>query len=369
MVNRAHRVAQAVARSPLLWGAIVGTAFYALVQQRILGREFFPRYCAGHPVNYTETYLFFVGLAVLALKAIDLASQRRGLGLVVFGPMPRGGQSPAEAEALLARLDRLPPPRHDDYLVRRLREGLQYVARHQSGEGLDEHLKHLADLDRDRAHASLGLLRLIVWAIPILGFLGTVIGITLAIASLKPNALEESMIEVTAGLGVAFDTTALALALSILLMFAQHYVDRAETALLAEVDERVEAELSGRFPAVGARQDHDAAAVRRAADAMISSLEQLVRRQADLWRSALDAAQERWTHMAGEAGRQLQAALAASLGDTLAAHARQQSEARRFEETVANLAAAIHLLNARLGDLPQGSGALGDRVRRTSQAA
>lgn len=368
-MNRLKRIPLAAATSPILWGALAGTGFFALVHAGVLGREFFPRYCAGHPVNYTETYLFFAGLAVLAIKAVNLAAQRQGLAAALLGPVPRGGQSVVESESLLARLQKLSPLRQDDYLVRRLREGLQYVRRRESAEGLDEHLKHLSDLDNERAHAGFGLLRLIVWAIPILGFLGTVIGITMAIASLKPNALEESMLEVTAGLGVAFDTTALALALSIILMFVQYYVDRAETALLAEVDERAEAELIGRFPHLAAPQDHDSAAVRRLAETMIQSLEQLVRRQAELWRSSLDAAQDRWAHMASEAGRQLQSALASSLGETLAVHARGQSEARRFEETVASLAAAIHLLNARLGETPHPSTALHDRARKASQAA
>ena len=55
-------------------------------------------------------------------------------------------------------------------------------------------------------------MRLIVWAIPILGFLGTVIGITMALNAIDPKAVEESMMQVTTGLGVKFDTTALALA-------------------------------------------------------------------------------------------------------------------------------------------------------------
>ncbi|MEI2659369.1 MAG: MotA/TolQ/ExbB proton channel family protein [Bifidobacterium adolescentis] len=52
------------------------------------------------------------------------------------------------------------------------------------------------------------LIRTITWAVPILGFLGTVIGITMAIANITPDQLESSLGEVTAGLAVAFDTTA-----------------------------------------------------------------------------------------------------------------------------------------------------------------
>ncbi len=367
-MSRIHRLVAAVFRSPILWGAATGTAFFALVHSGTLGREFLPRYCAGHPVNYAETYLFFIGLAVLVLRALDVAAQRQRLPQIHLGPVPPGGQSPQEVPSLVARLERLPRAWQDDYLVRRLRDGLQYVLRRGSGSGLSEHLNHLANTDDERSHAGLGLLRLIVWAIPILGFLGTVIGITMAIANLRPNALEESMGEVTAGLGVAFDTTALALALSIVLMFVQHYVDRACAGLLEEVARRTEQELLGRFPEIEPAVP-ESAAVRGLAETMIRSLEQLVRRQAELWEQALDEAQGRWARMAAEAGQQLQSALAAALADTLQARTQQEASARRFEETVARLAAAIHLLNARLGE-PSPGGVLSlARARKTGEAA
>lgn len=351
-----------------MWGVAAGTAFFSLVHGGALGRDFFPRYCAGHPVNYAETYLFFVGLAILVRKALEVGAQRQRLARIHLGPVPAGGQSPDETPSLLARLERLPRAWQDDYLVRRLREGLHYVCRRGSGEGLQEQLHQLAEADEARFHASLGLLRLIVWAIPILGFLGTVIGITIAIANLRPSALEESMTEVTAGLGVAFDTTALALALSIVLMFVQHWVDRACGGLFEEVDRRAEGELLGRFPEI-ALADPESAKLRRLADTMVRSLEQLVRQQAELWQQALDDAQARWATMAARAGQQLQSALAGALADTIQARSRQEADARRLDETLARLAAAIHLLNARLGEpVPSGIVSL-ERARRTGEAA
>ena len=134
------------------------------------------------------------------------------------------------------------------------------MRRKSSAETLDDELRALADYDVDRMHASYSLVRIIVWAIPILGFLGTVIGITLAIAKLSPDQLENSLPEVTAGLGIAFDTTALALALSMVLMFAKFFVERLETRLLMAVDRRVAEELVGRFQTYGTGADPHVAA-------------------------------------------------------------------------------------------------------------
>ncbi len=391
-VSGVQRLIDGVSRSPLVWGSLAGAGFFALVHADALGSYFFQRYCAGHPVEYVETMLFFIGLAALAIKALDVAAQVRGLSRPLMEPIAPDGHSPADCDMLLARLSRVRQAGQDDYLLRRVRNGLESVRRIDSADNLEERLKHLADLDADQAHAGYGLMRLIVWAIPILGFLGTVIGITMAIASLKPAALEESMLEVTAGLGVAFDTTALALGLSIVLMFVQHYVDRAETGLLAAVDARVQAELIGRFKEVSVDPDSQVAAMRRMSQAAIRSMEETLRRQAELWQAAVEANREQWQEVQGTAVRAAEnlaavqnavvhkaevltravdaASCVAGLQETLNRNLAALAGARHFEETVMSLAAAIHLLNARLGELPAKTPPVSlEPARRRGQAA
>ena len=54
---------------------------------------------------------------------------------------------------------------------------------------------------------------------------------------------------------MAFDTTALALVLSILLMFAQFLTSRVESVLLEGVDDQVAQQLVGRFEELGTQTD------------------------------------------------------------------------------------------------------------------
>ena len=118
--------------------------------------------------------------------------------------------------------------------------------------------------------------------------------ITLAIAKLTPEALEQSLPEVTNGLGVAFDTTALALGLSIILMFTKFFVERSDVRLLATVEQRATAELVGRFQDTPAEADPNLASVRQMAEHVIASTESLVQRQTELWRSTVDSAHQQW---------------------------------------------------------------------------
>lgn len=320
-MNKANQVVQALTRSPVLWGGLASVGFYALVHSDIPGSNFLQRYCAGHPVEYFEMVMFFVGLTALILKALDVATQSRGLAEPLLGLASRRGQPVEACEELIARIRRLPERRQCEYLPQRLRKGLEYVCRQGSSDALDEELRYLAEMDQQRAHASYGLVRVVIWAIPILGFLGTVIGITMAIARLTPEALETSMPMVVAALGVAFDTTALALALSMILYFTQFFVDRAESGLLSKVEDRVEDELLGRFESISAGPDGQIEAVRKMSETILAAIEQLVGRQAELWQASIQASQQQGARIVEAAGQQLQKSVAAAMVDSLKAHA------------------------------------------------
>ncbi len=178
-MNKLSRSIQAITKSPLLWGVLGSAGFYALIHAGPLDVPFIKRYFAHHPVEYMETVMFSIGLAALLIKVFDTLAQRAGLSESLLGSVPRTANPAEECNALLARLERLPGRRQGEYYVCRLRAALEHVRRRGSADTLDDELKYLSDLDASRAHAGYGQFRVIVWAIPILGFLGTVIGITM----------------------------------------------------------------------------------------------------------------------------------------------------------------------------------------------
>jgi len=328
-VSKSDWLASKIVRLPLIWGGLASLGFYALIQQFYQDSEFVHRYFASHPVEYVTMTMFFVGLAALAIKGVDVLIQSASLGKTTLGQAPAGGQSVDSADTLLADLSKTPDRLSDSYLVRRLREALVYVQRKGSADTLDEHLRYASDLDAGRMHSSFALVRIVIWAIPILGFLGTVIGITLAIAKLGPQDLDKSLPAVVHGLKVAFDTTALALGLSIILMFAQFIIDRFEQRLLDRVDDQVAKELVGRFEEYGTAQDPQLGAIRRMAETVIASSDQLVQRQAEVWKSSIEQAQQRWQQTAGSLGEQLEDALGSALQLSLKQHADVLADAEK----------------------------------------
>lgn len=405
-------------RSPFVWGAVGAAGFYGLVYGGPLGTEFIKRYFTRHPVEYGETLLFAIGLAVLVLRIVDVANQRSLLRRFQLAPILRPAASLNDrCHALVDAVGRLPLAHQEDYYPRRIRGAVDYVYGTGSGAGLSDELKYLAEQDSRRMQSGYALFHVIIWAIPILGFLGTVIGITMALNSLDPKAIDESMMRVTTGLGLKFDTTALALGMSMLLMFAYFIVHRVEVSLLEDVDRRLTHELSDRVFQLAAGNDSQLAILHRIAESMSRTAEQLVR-QAPSGSHAKDS-ELHWDRVAEAIGNRLKQALAQGMADSLSAHARQiaaaeqavaeqnrqhweqmrqtQSEnlrtmgelqaelgrqaktlvraieasgevtrlqdalnrnlgalggARHIEQTVSGLAAAIHLLNARLAESP-----------------
>jgi biopolymer transport protein ExbB/TolQ len=407
-------------QSPLLWGGLLACGFYALIFGGPLDFPLVHRYFTHHPVEIMETALFFIGLATLLLKIAEFRSQASRTAESAWeGIMPCTSMAD-NLRTLFARLDDLTPSRQADYLARRLRAALNFVRFRGSAEGLDDELKYLADMDAARIQAGFGLFRVIIWAIPILGFLGTVIGITMALNGITESKLgQDVMAQVLSGLGLKFDTTALALTLSMVLMFVYFFVEGASHSFQEQIDRRTQEELMGRFPAVAKGPDGQLAAVRQMAETVVQAADRLLRQQVELWQASLEAAGSRWMQMSRSAGETLQGSLAGALKDSLQMHARElaaaeqaamqhgrnswekvlqtQSQAmqntaalqeavsgqaevlertvlavgevarledalnrnlsalagaKHFEQTVASMAAAINLLNAKLAEMP-----------------
>ncbi len=387
------RLYQAVTRSPFLWGVLGSIGFYALVHAGPLNVPLVKRYFANHPVEYMETVLFAIGLAVLIVKAFDIIGQHAGLKDSPLGVAVSSTQPVLACETLLEKLDRLSSGRQGDYFIRRLRAAFEHVRFRGSVDALDDELKYLSDMDAARLGNGYGLFRVIVWAIPILGFLGTVIGITMALNSVDLQAPDQSMLQVLNGLGLKFDTTALALTLSMVLMFIHFFVERAENSLLEQVDHRVQEELTGRFAAIPAGGDGQLVAMRRLMEMMQQATEVLLQRQTQLWQASVDSAAQHWSQMAVGASEQVKTAMTSAAGelshraevleravaaagevarleDALNRNLAALAGAKHFEQTVLSLAAAVNMLSARLAESPVvGAPVKLEPARRAAHAA
>ena len=330
-MSRVTSISEWLLRQSFIWGGLACLAFYAVIFRLTPEDSFWMRYFAGHETAYCATALFFVGLAALVIKALGLAVQIAMVDTVRLASDPMGVETVDEVPSLLRSLEESTGPISNNYLVRRLREALEFVGRKGTADNIEQQLRHLEETDLARMHHSYALTRIIVSTIPILGFLGTVIGITLAISklNLSGEAVEESLPAVVAGLSVAFYTTAQALGLSIILLFAKFCVERIELRLLSEVDASASQQLVGRFQQYGTETDPGVASINMMSQRLLHTVEAGFSQQAQLMKSSLQETSAHCSEILNSAASTLDEAMSGAVVSGLSRHAEAVNEGVR----------------------------------------
>src|SRR5205085_552148 len=118
-----------------------------------------------------------------------------------------------------------------------LRLALNKFAISRSGRDVAETVRTQADVDLGRLVSSMATVHYLAWAIPAIGFLGTVRGLATSLtlgADKSKEAIGDFIDKATRHLDIAFDCTLVALALSLVLMFLLHSVQRDEEAVVID---------------------------------------------------------------------------------------------------------------------------------------
>jgi hypothetical protein len=312
----------------LLGGVPCAVAVLCLIHFTSVAHTEVARY-VHNPVEWVEVLMFCCAASALAAKVWQHGRERRAGRYELLPPWDGNPVPVAEAGKLLAGLNRLPAGLHRTWLVRRVAAVLDFLCRRGSAAELDDQLRALADGDSVALENSYSLIRFITWAIPILGFLGTVLGITMAISGVTPEKLETGLNQVTDGLAIAFDATALALGLTMLTMFLSFVVDRLEQGALEDVDRYVDRHLAHRFERSGGKGGDVLGVVREHTQVLLRANEELVRRQAEVWARTIEEADHRRTEEAKRHEERFSGALEAALERTLRAHAEQVAALQR----------------------------------------
>jgi len=305
-----------ISQSPILWGGAFTIGFYVAIPYLPRYQEMAQRYFCSHPLEYATTYLFFVGIAVLVFKAMAVGTEKAALRFELFEKIDEA--DPQFGEELKQRIKSIPAQFQHSWFITRMRDIAHYLRPGQSQETVEEHIRYLADRAADKLHSSYALVRTVTWAVPILGFLGTVIGITMAIANISLTELQTSLSEVVGGLSVSFDTTALALTLSLVLVFASFLVERMEQQILSEVEDLGIEEVAYR---ITASNSHTAGplvqAEKEAADELLKQTRRMVNEQVQMWSQALEGMRKSWVDTLHSQESQLNQAIRQSLEQTL----------------------------------------------------
>jgi hypothetical protein len=173
---------------------------------------------------------------ILLGRYLEVNRQRRALKLGLL-PTDEGACILHEdARPLLRKMDQLVGRGGPYILANMIRMALGKYAVSHTPRDVGDTVRQQAEVDQGRLVTSMATPHYLVWAIPALGFLGTVRGLALVMSMAVSDTpdLHEFITRVQSNLGVAFDCTLVALALTVPLMFLIHSVQRDEEALVLD---------------------------------------------------------------------------------------------------------------------------------------
>lgn len=222
----------------------ISIVFYVLMfpfQSYYLGELFLDR---GW-VPFVLVFLMSWSGAILYLKSRKLAKQKDSM---LFDTLPTDISeeiSEKTVNKFIEHVKGLPVDPRESFLINRVLRGLEHFSILKSSSEVSSRLQSQSEIDATAIDSSYTMLKVFIWAIPILGFIGTVMGISESVGSFSGSMdaaqdiskLKDSLNGVTGGLSTAFDTTLVALVMSMLVMFPSSSMQKSEEDLLNWVDE------------------------------------------------------------------------------------------------------------------------------------
>ena len=191
---------------------------------------------------YAMVFLTLLALVILFIKWRKLAFQKRAFKLELIPVGQSFALTSETALDVIAKLNSLVDEPKRFVLFSRIERALLNLRNVGNLSDVSEMLRAQAENDEGRIDSSYGVLSGIVWVIPILGFIGTVIGLSGAIggfgevlgADATIESLRSGLTPVTSNLGIAFDTTFVALVFAMVIQMLLTLLRKKEDQFLDE---------------------------------------------------------------------------------------------------------------------------------------
>ena len=204
-------------------------------------------FCERSWPQYITTLLTYWCMAILVLKYINIRKQRRAM---ILEALPSDIADEINVQNLVEfhnHVVNFPKPLRNTFIVNRIRKALEFFYVRQNNPEVAQMISSQSEVDANKVAGTYSIVKVFLWAIPIMGFIGTVLGIGQAIGGFGSvlsvgdsggtEAIVGALTPVLGSMGVAFDTTLLALVFSILLSFPASSLQGAEEDLVTSVDE------------------------------------------------------------------------------------------------------------------------------------
>ncbi|MDG2376457.1 MAG: MotA/TolQ/ExbB proton channel family protein [Woeseiaceae bacterium] len=186
--------------------------------------------------------LMFWALAIMGYKAREILRERNLLDVDLV-PIAEGMRIlPEDTREFARQVEALPGDHQGMLLPRSLMNALRRFNSTRNIQDVSSSTNIVFETEADRLESELSMIRYISWAIPSIGFIGTVRGIGEALAQ-ADKAVQGDIAGVTQSLGVAFNSTFIALLISIFLMFLVYQLQLLQERLVFDSQNYVDDKL------------------------------------------------------------------------------------------------------------------------------
>ena len=172
-------------------------------------------------------------VVIIGLKTRVALSERRLLNRSLLEVASGATILPEDTRQYIRPLQALTENEREYLLPRALQAALQRFGSTADIRDVSSAIREICETESDRLDSELSMIRYIIWAIPSIGFIGTVRGIGEALGQAH-RAVEGDIVGVTVSLGVAFNSTFIALIISIFIMFLMHQLQLMQERLVLD---------------------------------------------------------------------------------------------------------------------------------------
>ena len=177
--------------------------------------------------------LMLWAIAIIGMKTQNTLRERALLDRRLIQVSDGMSILPEDSRNYARPVQALPEKEKDFLLPRAILAGLHRFQSTRNIQDVSSTVRDTCETEADRMETELSIVRYIAWAIPSIGFLGTVRGIGTALGQAY-QAVSGDIVGVTVSLGVAFNSTFVALVVSIFLMFLLHQLQLLQDRLVLD---------------------------------------------------------------------------------------------------------------------------------------
>jgi len=199
--------------------------------------------------DFEQEACFVLMLWAFSIMAYKSAAATRERRILEHDLVPAGQGTkilPEDAREYARQIQSLPRPQQRHLLPRSLLTALHRFTATRSIQDVSATAHGVCEAESERMDSELAMVRYIAWAIPSIGFIGTVRGIGEALGQAH-KAVEGNIAGVTQSLGTAFNSTFIALLISIVLMFLLHQLQLQQERLVMDTETYLDLHLIQRL--------------------------------------------------------------------------------------------------------------------------